>query len=74
MWCEYWKGLRLEPAYSFYVDIHGVLDYIWFQGDSIIPIKSLDLPDFYRDLPFSVAPNIITPSDHLPLMTEFIIV
>jgi hypothetical protein len=70
---KYWTELTWEPAYTYFTEMHGWLDYIWYHGEDLHPVRVLDVPNFYQELPFKIAPNEVIPSDHFPLMTEFVI-
>jgi len=71
---KYWECLSGDPAYTFFVELHGCLDYIWYEGDNLHPVRTLDLPNFYQDLPFKIAPTEVIPSDHFPIVTEFVLI
>ncbi|CAI2361607.1 unnamed protein product [Moneuplotes crassus] len=70
---NYWKNLTKEQSYSYFTEMHGMLDYIWYSGEGIEAVRTLNVPNFYKELPFEMSPNEVTPSDHFPMMAEFIL-
>lgn len=71
---EYWKDTTMEPAFSFYTNEKALVDYIWYQGESISVSRVLDLPNISEDLGmFETCPNEVVPSDHFAMIAEFYI-
>ena len=68
------KESTMEPAFSFYTNEKALVDYIWYQGESISVSRVLDLPNFIEDLGmFETCPNEVVPSDHFAMVAEFYI-
>ncbi|KAJ6249699.1 hypothetical protein M0813_16773 [Anaeramoeba flamelloides] len=56
------------------LDFEGVIDYIWYDADSLIPIGLLyPLDKKQSKKKYLGFPNCHFPSDHIPLMGEFLI-
>lgn len=47
---SYWEGANMEPAYSINTDKTILVDYIWYQSNSLKVIKVLDVPDVFKEL------------------------
>ena len=73
LFLEYWENLSKEQSFSYFTEMHGMLDYIWYEGNNLEAVRTLNVPNFYKDIPFKIAPNEVMPSDHLPMIAEFIL-
>lgn len=51
---KYWEGLTLEPAFTMQTEIHGTVDYIFYQEGVLEAVRSLNLPNFYLEMPFKM--------------------
>lgn len=71
---SYWEGTNMEPAYSINTDKTILVDYIWYQSKSMKVIKVLDVPNVFTELSkFKIWPNKLIPSDHIPIVVDFLL-
>jgi len=62
-----------EPKYTNYTGHYvGTLDYIWFSHDMLEPVAVLELYDEEVLKKYTALPSPLHPSDHLPLVAEFV--
>ena len=69
---SYWEDTNMEIGFSTFTDKLLLVDYIWYQSDSMKILRVLDIPSYYDDLSiFHIWPNEVVPSDHFPLVVDF---
>lgn len=69
------SGNEIEQVSTFHQEWVGAVDFIWYSKNHLSPSKILSLPSKQQVLNGILGkglPNKTIPSDHLPLITEFI--
>lgn len=70
---KYFQNQSLEPATTVQVfgNASSCVDYIWYQGESLFCNQVLETHNFYEGP--HTCPNEQNPSDHYPMVADFII-
>ena len=69
---NYWDGANMEPACSIFTDKMILVDYLWYQSESLKVLRVLDVPNVFDELSkFTIWPNKLVPSDHFPIVSDF---
>jgi len=65
--------LTKEPAYTSYTNLKLTNDFIFYQGEGLNVIRTLDVPSFNFVMDkFQTLPHPFMPSDHLCIVADFI--
>jgi CCR4-NOT transcription complex subunit 6 len=73
----YFAVTDAEPEHTNFTGHYkGVLDYVWFSQDSLLPMSVVEVPDANRlqSVANSALPNAIYSSDHLSLCADFAVI